>query len=133
MNIAYLWVAIGGALGSVGRFWLSGLVAARFGETFPLGTLLVNVSGSFVIGIFAALTISDGRMDSQSRIFAAQFLIYGICGGYTTFSSFSLQTLNLLRDREWLYAGGNVILSVILCMIAVWLGYLLGSIFNSAK
>ncbi|HZF01941.1 MAG TPA: fluoride efflux transporter CrcB [Methylomirabilota bacterium] len=131
--MAYLWVAIGGALGSVGRFWLSGLVAARFGETFPLGTLLVNVSGSFVIGIFAALTISDGRMDSQSRIFAAQFLIYGICGGYTTFSSFSLQTLNLLRDREWLYAGGNVILSVILCMIAVWLGYLLGSIFNSAK
>jgi CrcB protein len=57
----------------------------------------------------------------------------GICGGYTTFSSFSLQTLNLLRGREWLYAGGNVILSVVLCMIAVWLGYLLGSVFNSMK
>ena len=134
MNIAYLWVAIGGALGSVSRFWLNGFISAKFGETFPLGTLLINVSGSaFLIGIFAALAIPEGRMDSQSRAFATQFLMIGICGGYTTFSSFSLQTLNLLRDREWLYAGGNVILSVILCMIAVWLGYLLGSIFNSAK
>jgi CrcB protein len=131
--LAYLWVAIGGALGSVGRFWLSGLVAARFGETFPFGTLVINVTGSFLIGIFAALAIPEGRMDPQSRAFATQFLMVGICGGYTTFSSFSLQTLNLLREREWLYAGGNVILSVILCMIAVWLGWLLGSIFSSAK
>ena len=131
--LAYLWVAIGGALGSVGRYWLSGLVAARFGETFPWGTLVINVTGSFVIGIFAALAIPEGRMDSQSRMFATQFLMIGVCGGYTTFSSFSLQTLNLLREREWLYAGGNVILSVILCMIAVWLGYLLGSTFTSMK
>jgi CrcB protein len=131
--LAYLWVAIGGALGSVSRYWLSGLVAARFGETFPFGTLVINVTGSFLIGIFAALAIPEGRMDSPSRAFATQFLMIGICGGYTTFSSFSLQTLNLLREREWLYAGGNVILSVILCMIAVWLGYLLGSFFGSAK
>jgi CrcB protein len=131
--LAYLWVAIGGALGSVGRYWLSGLLAARFGETFPWGTLVINVTGSFVIGIFAALAIPEGRMDSQSRMFATQFLMIGVCGGYTTFSSFSLQTLNLLREREWLYAGGNVILSVILCMIAVWLGYLLGSTFTSMK
>src|SRR6185312_9967795 len=136
MNIAYLWVAIGGALGSVGRFWLGNFIYAKFNETaatFPLGTLIVNITGSFIIGIFAALTIPEGRMDSQSRAFATQFLMIGVCGGYTTFSSFSLQTLNLLRDREWLYAGGNVILSVVLCMIAVWLGYLLGSIFNSTK
>jgi CrcB protein len=131
--LAYLWVAIGGALGSVSRFWLNGLISAKFGETFPFGTLIINIAGSFLIGIFAALAIPEGRMDSQSRAFATQFLMIGICGGYTTFSSFSLQTLNLLRDREWLYAGGNVILSVVLCMIAVWLGYLLGSIFNSAK
>lgn len=131
--LAYLWVAIGGALGSVSRYWLSGFVAARFGETFPWGTLVINVTGSFVIGIFAALAIPEGRMDSQSRMFATQFLMIGVCGGYTTFSSFSLQTLNLLREREWLYAGGNVILSVILCMIAVWLGYLLGSTFTSMK
>jgi CrcB protein len=133
MNIAYLWVAIGGALGSMGRYWLSGLVAARFGETFPWGTLVINVTGSFLIGIFAGFATPEGRLDPQSRVFVTQFLMIGICGGYTTFSAFSLQTLNLLRDREWLYAGGNVILSVVLCMIAVWLGYLLGSTFNSMK
>ncbi len=133
MNIAYLWVALGGALGGVSRFWLSGIISARFGETFPWGTLIVNITGSFLIGIFAAFAAPEGRLDSQSRAFATQFLMIGICGGYTTFSSFSLQTLNLMRDREWLYAGGNIILSVVLCMIAVWLGYLLGSIFNSAK
>ncbi|HEY5296520.1 MAG TPA: fluoride efflux transporter CrcB [Verrucomicrobiae bacterium] len=131
--LAYLWVALGGALGSVSRFWLSGLVAARFGESFPFGTLVINITGSFAIGIFAALTIPEGRLDPQSRAFAIQFLMIGACGGYTTFSSFSLQTLNLLREREWLYAGGNVILSVALCMIAVWLGYLLGGAFNSMK
>jgi len=133
MNIAYLWVAIGGALGSVSRYWLSGLVASRFGATFPWGTLVINVTGSFIIGIFAALAIPEGRLDPQSRAFTTQFLMIGVCGGYTTFSSFSLQTLNLLRDREWLYAGGNVLLSVVLCMVAVWLGYLLGSLFGFVK
>ena len=127
--LAYLWVAIGGALGSVARFWFSGLVARQFGETFPWGTLLVNTSGSLVIGFFGALT------DPQGRWFAApamrQFFMIGICGGYTTFSSFSLQTLNLLRDREWLYAGGNILLSVLLCLVAVWLGYALGIAINT--
>jgi fluoride exporter len=131
MNIAYLWVAIGGALGSVGRYWLSGFVADHYRGIFPLGTLAVNVSGSFVIGFLAALT------ETESRTFASpgfrQFLMIGICGGYTTFSSFSLETLKRLQDGEWLYASANVILSVVLCMIAVWLGYLLGTIFNSAK
>jgi len=131
--IAYLWVAIGGALGSVGRFWLSGLVANRLGETFPWGTLVVNVTGSFLIGVVGALASPEGRMDSQARQFTTQFLMIGVCGGYTTFSSFSLQTLNLVRDREWLYAGGNVILSATLCMIAVWLGWMLGSMLNSMK
>ena len=131
--IAYLWVAIGGALGSVGRFWLSGLVDSRFGETFPWGTLVINVTGSFVIGVIGAIAVPEGRLDSQSRAFATQFLMIGICGGYTTFSSFSWQTLRLLQDREWLYAGGNVLLSVILCMIAVWLGYALGSAMSSMK
>jgi CrcB protein len=133
MNIAYLWVAIGGALGGMSRFWLSGLIAARFGETFPWGTLIINITGSFLIGIFAALVTPEGRLDSQSRVFITQFLMIGICGGYTTFSAFSLRTLQLMQERQWLYAGGNVILSLVLCMIAVWLGYLLGSIFNPAK
>ena len=131
--IAYLWVAIGGALGSVGRFWLNGLISTRFGETFPWGTMLVNISGSFLIGIIGALALPEGRLDSPSRAFVTQFLMIGVCGGYTTFSSFSLQTLNLLRDREWLYAGGNVLLSVALCLIAAWLGWLLGMAFSSMK
>jgi CrcB protein len=131
--IAYLWVAIGGALGSVGRYWLSGLVATRYGETFPWGTLAINVTGSFIIGIIGALAVPEGRLDSPSRAFVTQFLMIGICGGYTTFSSFSLQTLALLRDREWLYAGGNVLLSVTLCLVAVWLGWLLGSMLTSLK
>jgi CrcB protein len=132
--LAYLWVAIGGALGSMARFWINGFVTAWFGETaavFPLGTLIINVTGSFVIGIFAALTAPD--ISNAHRATLIQFFMIGICGGYTTFSSFSLQTLNLLRDREWLYAGGNVMLSVVLCMVAVWLGYLLGMTFNSMK
>ena len=131
--LAYFWVAIGGALGSVLRFGLNGLISARFGETFPWGTLVINVTGSFLIGIIAAVASPEGRMDSQSRAIATQLLMVGVCGGYTTFSSFSLQTLNLLRDREWLYAGGNVILSVVLCMVAVWLGYALGSVLSSMK
>jgi CrcB protein len=66
-------------------------VASRFGETFPWGTIIINVTGSFLIGVIGALVRPEGRMDSPSRVFATQFLMYGICGGYTTFSSFSLQ------------------------------------------
>ena len=100
----YLMVALGGALGTVGRYLVSGAVANAFGETFPWGTLLVNVSGSFIIGFFATLTGPDGRVLASGT--TRQFVMTGICGGYTTFSSFSLQTLNLMRDGEWLYAGG---------------------------
>jgi CrcB protein len=125
--IAYLWVAIGGAIGSVARYWLSGVVAEKYGTSFPWGTLVINVGGSFVIGIIGAMASPEGRLSTQSRIFATQFIMVGICGGYTTFSSFSWQTLQLAQQRQWLYAGGNVLLSVLLCMIAVWLGYLIGA------
>jgi len=128
--LAYLWVAIGGALGSVARFGIGGLIPQKTGS-FPWATLIINVSGSFVIGILGALTASEGKMTPRSQVLATQLLITGVCGGYTTFSSFSLQTLNLLRDGEWFYAAGNILLSVILCMIAVWIGYVLGNKFNS--
>lgn len=131
--INYFWIATGSALGGMARFWFSGFVAHRFGDTFPLGTLLVNVVGSFIIGVLGALTIPEGRLSLEARAFATQFLMIGICGGFTTFSSFSLQTMNLLRDREWLYAGGNVLLSVALCLVATWLGFMLGSTLNSPK
>jgi CrcB protein len=132
--LAYLWVALGGALGSVGRFWLSGLVAEssqRHGSIFPWNTLIVNVTGSFLIGVLAAFTEPGGRRFLKPG--GQQFLMYGVCGGYTTFSSFSLQTLNLMRDSEWLQAGGNIVLSVVLCMVAVWLGYLLGTALSATK
>ncbi len=124
----YLWISLGGALGTAARFWISGLVARRFGETFPFGTLVVNVSGSFVIGLFAALSGPDGRLLVDPRI--RQFFMIGICGGYTTFSSFSLQTLTLVQDREWLWAGWNAIASLILCLLAVWLGYFAAMLIN---
>ena len=86
----------------------------------------MNVTGSFVIGLLAALASPEGRLDPRLRPFATQFLMIGVCGGYTTFSSFSLQTLSLAQEREWLYAGGNVLLSVAVCLCAVWLGFLCG-------
>ena len=98
--LGYLWVAIGGALGSVARYWFSGVVARHFGETFPWGTVLVNITGSFVIGFFATLTAPDGRWLVPDW-FRQQFFMLGICGGYTTFSSFSLQTLNLIEDGTY--------------------------------
>ena len=127
----YLWVMIGSALGGGARYWCSGFAATRIGETFPWGTLMVNVIGSFVIGFFATLTGPDGRFLVGTT--ARQFVMMGICGGYTTFSSFSLQTLNLLNDGEWLYAGTNIGLSVVMCLIGVWAGYLLATSINTMK
>lgn len=117
----YLWVAIGSALGGMARYWCSGLAARLFGEWFPWGTLIVNVVGSFVIGAFAALSSAEGPflIRPELRI----FVMVGLCGGYTTFSSFSLQTFALWREGEWLWAGANSLLSLILCLSAVWLGY----------
>ena len=126
--LAYLWIAIGGALGSTARYWISGVVAEKYVHAFPWNTLVVNVTGSLVIGVFAAMTEPEGRWFASPAV--RQFFMVGICGGYTTFSSFSLQTLTLLQQREWLYAVGNAVLSVVLCMIAVWLGYMLGELFN---
>ncbi len=122
---------LGGGLGSGLRYLLSGAVANGIGESFPWGTLAVNVSGSLAIGFFATLTGPDGRwlVAPGARVF---FMI-GICGGYTTFSSFSLQTLSLLRDGEWFKAGANTVLSFSVCMAAVWLGHLLAAILNSNK
>jgi fluoride exporter len=127
--MTYLWVMLGSALGGGARFYLSGLAAERIGEVFPVGTLVVNVSGSFVIGFVATLTGPDGRVfvGPDARL----FVMAGICGGYTTFSSFSLQTLNLAEEGQWLYAGANVILSVILCLVAVWLGHILAVTLNA--
>ncbi len=131
MLVEYLSVAAGGALGSMARYAFSGVVARHFGETFPWGTVLVNISGSFVIGLFGTLTGPDGRW-LVPQWFRQQFFMLGVCGGYTTFSSFSLQTLNLVQDGEWLYASGNVLVSVLSCLAAVWFGHLAAVAINSS-
>jgi CrcB protein len=122
--MTYVWVAIGGALGSMFRYWCSDMAARLMGETFPWGTVGVNIFGSFIIGAMAAISATDSRflISADMRI----FVMVGICGGYTTFSSFSLQTLNLLRESEWALAAVNIGASVIFCMLAVWIGYMAG-------
>jgi CrcB protein len=123
-----LYVAIGGAAGSLLRYWCSGAVAQAFGETFPFGTLTVNVLGSMLIGTIAVVIGPDGRLLIAPEI--RQLILIGLFGGFTTFSSFSLQTLALIQDGEWLYAGLNVVLSVVLCLAGVWLGWMLGMLIN---
>jgi fluoride exporter len=127
----YLWIGLGSALGGMARFWCSGVMARLIGETFPWGTLFVNVVGSLLIGFFATVTAPDGRMfvDSSTR----QFVMLGVMGGFTTFSSFSLQTLSLMNDGEWLYAGLNVGVSLILCLLAVWIGHIIAEHYNAMK
>jgi CrcB protein len=126
-----LWIFVGGGLGSLARWGVSGLAANKFGETFPWGTLIVNISGSFVIGLFATATGTDGRWLAKDTF--RQFFMVGICGGYTTFSSFSWQTLTLAENGQWFKAGANVALSVLLCLIGVWLGYLVAMQLNATK
>src|SRR5262245_35422773 len=128
---SYFWIAIGSALGGMARYWCSGIATRLIGETFPWGTIIVNIVGSFIIGFFATLTGPDGRIfaDTLTR----QFVMIGFCGGYTTFSSFSLQTLALLQDSEWLLASANITLSVITCLFAVWAGYALAASINALK
>ena len=127
----YILVGVGSAIGGIMRFWASGVIANRFGQSFPWGTLVVNVSGCFIIGLFATLTATEGRW--LVGPFGRNFFMTGVCGGYTTFSSFSLQTLNLARDEEWLYAAGNAVLSLVLCLAAVWLGHILAAFLNPTK
>ncbi len=113
-----LWIALGGALGSVSRFWLSLAFDALFASTFPWATVVTNITGSFVIGAVAALPLGP---------LTRQFLMVGVLGGYTTFSAFSLQTLALAQMGELPKAAANVLGSVILCLVAVWVGHMLGS------
>lgn len=122
--IGAMWVALGSILGGTARFWLSGVVARRVGEAFPWGTMVVNVSGAFLLGILGASAAGHG-------IFAAerpwQFAAIGILGTYTTVSSFSLQTLLLARDGDMMRAAGNIALSLSLCLVAVAAGFAAGA------
>jgi fluoride exporter len=118
-----MWVALGSVLGGTARFWLSGFVARRVGETFPWGTTVVNVSGAFLLGMLAASAASHGIF---ADVKPWQFAAIGILGTYTTVSSFSLQTLSLARDGEMMRAAGNMVLSLSLCLLAVAGGFAAG-------
>ena len=124
----YLWVALGGALGSVARYAFSGIAVRWLGAEFPYGTLFVNVTGSFTIGLLAAIVASDGRplLGADARA----FLLVGVLGGFTTFSSFSLETLNLARSGAVGPAILNVAGSVVLCLAAVSLGFASAGLVN---
>lgn len=131
--LTYLWIALGGALGTMARYWVNLVFTARLGEVMPWGTIFINISGSLTIGLFTALTQASGRLPVTPDI--RSFMLVGLCGGYTTFSSFSLQTLALIETGEPGRAIANVLLSVTACLLAVWVGFaapdLLGRLFRS--
>ena len=126
----YLWVALGGALGSVARYWMGVRITVLTGLAFPWATILINILGSLVIGFLVTLTGPEGRVPAPLDVRA--FLLVGICGGFTTFSAFSLQTLDLARSGRLLLAGANIVLSVVLCPTAVALGHWLAALFGRA-
>ena len=117
-------VAAGGLLGSLARYWLSGFVQRLAEHEFPSGTLAVNIVGSFVIGLVMTLSLERGLIDEDMRL----FLTTGFCGGFTTMSAFSYETMALLHDGEMMLALGNVGGSLVACLGAVRLGMLLGGL-----
>lgn len=127
--LTLLWIALGGAVGTLARFGLNFAIISRYRDTFPWGTLVINIAGSFAIGLFAALTGPGGRVEASPDL--RLFVLVGVCGGFTTFSSFSLQTLALLEAGDALRAGANVVASIVLCLVAVWLGSLAPTLFRS--
>jgi fluoride exporter len=130
-SMLYAGVAVGSVIGSVLRAFASVASIALLGPGFPVGTLFVNVAGSFLIGFFAALTGPDGRVFAGPR--ARQFVMAGLCGGFTTFSMFSLETLRLVQGGRLLAAGLNIGLSAALWLAAVWLGHILASRLNRLR
>jgi CrcB protein len=113
-----LYIALGSAIGGVSRYLLGGLVQRMLDTTFPAGTLLVNVTGSFLLGAIIRYALETPSLTPEVRA----FLTIGVCGGYTTFSTFSYETMALLKDGEWARAGVYITASVILSLIATFLG-----------
>jgi CrcB protein len=116
-----LYVALGSAIGGVSRYLLGGLVQRMLDTTFPAGTLLVNVTGSFLLGAIIRYALETPSLTPEVRA----FLTIGVCGGYTTFSTFSYETMALLEDGEWARAGVYITASVILSLIATFTGFAL--------
>jgi len=122
--VKFLFIGLGGFLGSIGRYWISTLVYKTAGESFPYGTLTVNIVGSLIIGI--AMTLLEERFLTQPEL--RLFVIVGILGGFTTFSSFSFETVALMKAGNYLFASVNVVGSVIVCLAATWAGTIIGKL-----
>jgi fluoride exporter len=120
-------VMAGGALGTLARYTVS-LLAIPISSELPWGTIIINIVGSFIIGFFGTLTLSHGRFPASDEL--RMFVMVGICGGFTTFSAFSLQTLDLLRAGAITRAAMNIVLSVVLCIVATAAGHLIAAYFN---
>ncbi|MFZ0748990.1 MAG: fluoride efflux transporter CrcB [Pyrinomonadaceae bacterium] len=120
-----MFVGLGGFVGTIFRYWLGDLIAKRYGETFPLGTLAVNALGCFLIG-FLFYFFYDRNLTSPT---VRTVVFIGVLGGFTTFSSYGLQTFTLLRDGQVFLALVNVVASNALCLVLVWLGYSLAKAF----
>ncbi|WP_159013312.1 fluoride efflux transporter CrcB [Acidisoma sp. S159] len=122
-----LLIAMGGAIGTTARYLIS-VGTLSLSRDLPLGTIGINILGSFIIGLFGTLTLAHGRYPLSEN--ARLFVMVGVCGGFTTFSSFSLQTLDLLRSGAMLRAAINVVASVILCICFVAAGHAIAAHFN---
>jgi len=124
-NMAHLLsVGLGGFVGAIARFWISGL-AQRMSDRFPLGTLSVNLLGSFLLGLLATLFLEKMEVSQELRL----FILVGLLGAFTTYSTFSLETLNLFRGGAWMLATGNILANVFGTLIAVWAGVLLAKLW----
>ncbi|MDD8017613.1 MAG: fluoride efflux transporter CrcB [Bacteroidota bacterium] len=120
----FLFIGLGGFLGSIARYWLATAVYKSLGESFPYGTLSVNIIGCFMIGFL--MTVFEERFLALPEL--RLFLVVGILGGFTTFSSFSYETIALLRAGNFLYGSLNVLLSVVVCLVFTWIGIIVGKI-----
>lgn len=133
--VNYLVIGLGGALGSMLRFFVGSFIDSAAtkgtGPIFPWGTIIVNITGCFVIGFIFTITVAEGRW--MISPLTRNFITIGILGGYTTFSSFSWQTLALAQANQWGAAAANVLLSVVLCLVGVWLGAMLAAWMNQLR
>jgi len=123
----YWWVALGSAIGGVARYAMTRFLLPSTSTHFPASTILINVLGSFVIGFFGTLTVAGGRFAVPENY--RMFVMVGVCGGFTTFSSFSLQSFDLMRSGMWGRALLNIGLSVVLCLMAVGMGHAIADRF----
>lgn len=116
--MAYLWIALGAVVGASARYFLSGYIARSFASSFPYGTLIINITGSLVLGFFLALASERMLLDVRWRWLIA----IGFCGSYTTFSSYAFETFALFEQGQWLLVAWNVVASNVLCLVSVLLG-----------